>query len=301
MTRVLICLPFLLFFALLYPRGSEPEPAPHTDTRAHTRLRTEWLGALAASPDAGFPGALPWSGLFQVTNNDPTQTDPLPSPDILTFMQMCIERYKKEVKEYSCILYKHERVGNTPERDGRLLPPETVKAEFRENQFSVHMKWIKGSPGLGTTEVLFVKGENNDNIVLKTFFVVYQKSLKDPLVQGSGRYGILEFGLQKGIERTVHDWKIAREKGLLQIRYEGVYQVPKAGNRLCYKIHRWGYPDPEGIADVDLYIDTEYWLQVGTILRGQRGQLVGEYFFRDIDLHPNFQPNHFTPALLQKK
>src|SRR5262249_9719801 len=117
----------------------------------------------------------------------------------------------------------------------------------------------------------------------------------------SGRYGIEEFGLQKGIQRTLHDWKIAKKEGKLQIKYEGLYKVPQLGNRPCYKIHRWGYPDGEGIADVDLYIDKQYWLQTGTRLRTQDEQLIGEYYFRDLELNPNFPPNYFTRTLLNKK
>ncbi len=301
MLRLLICIPFLVFFALLYPRGSEPVAESSHEETAVVPLRPDSLLLLSSAPLGSFPSDVPWAGIFQAAYGKQHPVESLPDPDILTFLQMCIDRYQREVTGYRCILDKQERVGSTPSGGGRLLPPESVTAEFREHPFSVHMKWLRGA-GLAQ-EVLYVKGQNNGKMLVKLSGIglVWPKSLDDPQVKQSGRYGIEEFGMLKGIARTLHDWKEARAEGKLNVKYEGVYQVAQVGNRSCYKIHRTGYPDPEGIADVILYIDTERWLQVGSILRGEQRQLIGEYFFRDIEMNPSYPPSYFSRNLLNKK
>ena len=46
---------------------------------------------------------------------------------------------------------------------------------------------------------------------------------------------------------------------------------------------------------------TQTWLMVGTILRGEEGQLIAEYYFRDIHLNPTFAKDQFTRKALQAK
>src|SRR5262249_41625560 len=119
MTRLLICIPFLVFFALLYPRASGPAPDETPLEKPVVKSRPDLFLALAASPLAGFPGSVPWAGAIVASDADPGQTEPLPHPDILVFLEKCIERYKREVTGYRCTLDKHERVGSTPSGGGR--------------------------------------------------------------------------------------------------------------------------------------------------------------------------------------
>ena len=49
-----------------------------------------------------------------------------------------------------------------------------------------------------------------------------------------------------------------------------------------------------------MYIDKENWLQVGNVLKGEEGRLIGEYFFRDLKLNPDFPPDTFTREALKR-
>jgi outer membrane lipoprotein-sorting protein len=49
-----------------------------------------------------------------------------------------------------------------------------------------------------------------------------------------------------------------------------------------------------------MYVDKETWLQVGSVLKGEEGQLIGEYFFRDVKLNPRFKPGTFTRDALKR-
>ncbi len=78
-------------------------------------------------------------------------------------------------------------------------------------------------------------------------------------------------------------------------------KVKEAGDRVCWKLKRTDYKAPEdidGVTDMTLYVDKETWLQVGSTLKGADGQLLGEYFFRDIELNLDFKPDTFTREAL---
>ena len=45
--------------------------------------------------------------------------------------------------------------------------------------------------------------------------------------------------------------------------------------------------------EVVVSIDTETWLQVGTVLKDEKGKLLGSYYFRDVKLNPTFKKGQF--------
>ena len=111
-----------------------------------------------------------------------------------------------------------------------------------------------------------------------------------------------QFGIKKGMEQAITDWGAAQKAGTLKYEYRGKRKVPEVGDRTCYVLHRYGYSQPEadGITDAVLYYDTETLLQVGSTLKGAEGQLIGDYWFRDIKLNPNFPADAFTIAALTR-
>jgi hypothetical protein len=234
-----------------------------------------------------------------VPGDDQAQLVDGPSlPDPVAFLEKCLARYDREVHGYSCILWKQERI------DGRLNPPEKLQVFFRERPYSVLLRWLVGARQAQC--VLYVQGQNNDKLLalpagLLAHLGVFEKSPTGPEAKQSGRYPITEFGIRRGMERTLKSWQPARAEGALHVEYLGLYRVPLAGDRECYKLHRTRYARPEndGVTELTAYIDRETWLQVGTVLRGAEGQLIGEYFFQDIHLNPQFAPHQFDRSALK--
>ena len=56
----------------------------------------------------------------------------------------------------------------------------------------------------------------------------------------------------------------------------------------------------EGFDAVTIYIDAEMWIQTGTELKRSNGDLVGSYYFRDLELNPTFTADEFTLEGLKK-
>ena len=114
-------------------------------------------------------------------------------------------------------------------------------------------------------------------------------------VMQSRRFPISTFGIQKGTESTLVSMHKARARGALHVRYDGVFKVAELGDRECYKLVRTPYdpPELEGINEYTLYIDKELMLQTGSVLKNQKGELIAEYWFRDVLLNPEFKKDQF--------
>src|SRR5207302_406936 len=122
--------------------------------------------------------------------------------------------------------------------------------------------------------------------------------------------------------RTYDVWKARRAAGELRTEYLGTRVVEQAGKLpdgrpvVCHVIRRTcrgpeldafevgGHPstdpkdiDRDGFTEVTVMIDVERWLQVGTVIKRTDvtpERLIGEYYFRDVELNPAFPDDTFT-------
>lgn len=271
MYRILFCLPLCLCLA--------------SDRQESSRAAKGTAGVVV--PDNG--KALPKDQEMQRLAKD----------DPLALMENCLRRYAREVKGYSCTMQKQENIGGT------IYAKELLDVHFRDKPHSVCMAWKQGARL--AERVLFVDGENKGQMLARPAskaarFIAGDVVSRDPEgadARQSGRYTLNNFGIRKGTERTYVAWKAAKEAGTLRTQYLGIKKVKEAGDRPCYAIKRIAQkPEEDGIVEVTIYIDTETWLQVGSVLKDAKGELVGAYYFRDIKLNPTFKKDQFQRAAL---
>jgi hypothetical protein len=219
--------------------------------------------------------------------------------DPVAFLEACLRRYDREVHGYRVTLHKHERL------EGKLPPPEVIDVAFREKPFSVLFDWREGAGRAQRT--LYVRGENDDKLLVRPagwrFHVagIVTRDPEGPDARAAGRYPLPGFGIKIGTQRVLTSWQEARKRGELHVEYVGRQRVPELGNRMCHVLRRQPYarPEEDGITSLVMYVDVETWLQVGTVLEGDNG-LIGEYFFRDVRLNPEFPAETFTRQTLEK-
>jgi len=239
---------------------------------------------------------------------DAAGLEKLAGKDPIAFLENCLRRYHREVKGYTCIMQKQERIGD------KLLPKEVITTTCREKPFSVLLHWQEGQRMADAA--LFVEGDNQekDKNGLKSMMLVHPAGVAGRIVKfvsrdpdgeeahQAGRYTLPESGIEKGTQRTLASWKAAKAAGKLKVDYLGEARLPDAGNRLCYKLRRPKYAKPEedGVTDLTIYVDKETWLQVGSVLKGENDQYIAQYFFRDIKLNPDFTRDSFTKQALAK-
>ncbi len=125
-------------------------------------------------------------------------------------------------------------------------------------------------------------------------------ALNDPEARKSGRYSMAQFGMGLAIKRSVKSMRAAQARGALHLKYLGQVPVEELGGRVCHKFVRSPY-DPleeDALNELTLYIDRETWLQTGSLLRDPHGNVLAEYFFRDIVVNPMIPEKQFTRGAL---
>ncbi|HZZ82485.1 MAG TPA: DUF1571 domain-containing protein [Gemmataceae bacterium] len=212
----------------------------------------------------------------------------------IEFLEFCLAEYDKKVTTgYRCHFLKQERV------KGKLRDSEKLLVNFRAKPFSVHMYWLDGADLCQAS--LYVEGENDGRLLARSMLFgipgpVVSRPLDAADVKATSRFPISEFGMKAGMESTLASMKKAKEKGTLHVRYEGIEKLAKVGDRPCYKLVRTPYDPPEedNIMTLTIWIDCDLLMQVGSDLRDANGDLIAEYYFRDIELNPKFSEKQFT-------
>jgi hypothetical protein len=273
MHRLLICLPICLCMAPHYPEADTP-----------------------AKPAAPRADVVKDNGTALPTREE---MERLAKNDVLAFFEQTLRRYGREVKGYSATMQKQENI------EGKLYPTEVIDVRLREKPYAIYMGWKSGARQ--AERVLFTEGENNDKLLARPSGAlaravvgdVVSRDVEGAEARSSGRYSLKEAGLKRAAERTLVDWRAAQEAGTLRVEYMGIKRVKEAGDRPCFTFRRTSSePDKEGVSEATIYVDTENWLQTGSVLKDQKGNLLGAYYFRDVKLNPEFTKDQFTKTAL---
>jgi hypothetical protein len=260
---------------------------------------------LAVVPDVPRPADPAAAPVAAIEDNgsplpDAASLERLARTDPVAFLEACLRRCDREVHGYRATLQKQERI------DGKVRPVEVIDVAFREKPFSVLFDWREGAGRARRT--LYVRGENEDKLLVRPSGAlayklagIVSRDPEGPDARAAGRYPLTGFGIKIGMQRVLSSWQAAQKKGELHVEYVERRRVRELGNRECYVLRRAPYarPEEDGITSLTMYVDVETWLQVGTILKGKDG-LIGEYYFRDVRLNPEFPADTFTRLSLEK-
>jgi hypothetical protein len=218
----------------------------------------------------------------------------------IAFFEACLRRTVREVKGFTTVMEKQERLA------GKIYPREIVDVACRQDPFSVYMEWKDGVRL--ADRVLFVAGENDGKMLARPHSGVARflagsyvvRDVDGPDARQSSRETLREFGFRHNMEETYHFWKAARDAGTFHYDYQGIKKVKEVGDRTCFTLHRvCDKPELDGVKDVTIYVDTETWLQVGSVMKDTDGLLIAAYYFRDVKLNPEFKKDQFKPAAME--
>ncbi|WP_029630259.1 DUF1571 domain-containing protein [Zavarzinella formosa] len=260
---------------------------------------------------------LMFSPAQRITNSDPsaiaspTSGNPCPprpdstksfeeqcQEDPLAALQGALARHRGKVEGYRCEFVKRERIG------GKLRDREVIACEFQESPFSIRMKWLEGKGRADA--MLYVSGENDNQLLIVPSSATAKSALKflgknyaarapeGSEARDAARLPVTEFGLANAFRRTLTAWQAAKERGELTVEYLGVQEVAELGGLKCYTFQRTcKTPEEDGLTQSTVYVDVKNKQQVGIILRSET-ELVGEYFFKNVELNPKFANDHFA-------
>jgi hypothetical protein len=244
--------------------------------------------------------------------------------DPVGLLTAAVRRYQQEVRGFRATLHKQERLATT------LYPVEIITLTVREAPYAVRMIWQQGARAvtvgglsLGTVEgALYVAGENQGQMVIwRPGAWIAPITTVSPVgnqARAASRYSLTEAGLGTAMERTRRAWAAARQRGQFHTEFLGTAPLAVVGGRTCHVWRRTcaepecdsfllsePSPDPaqnpsEAFTTVTIMIDAETHHQIGSELRRADGELIGAYYFRDVELNPEFAPDEFQPTFRKR-
>ncbi len=221
--------------------------------------------------------------------------------DPFAFLENCLMHYDRDVRGYALTMQKQERL------QGRLQNKEVIEVAFNDRPHSVSLHWLQGARK--ADRVIYVAGENDGMMLAHPtgaagmLVKVVRRKVDSEEARQSGRYTLDQFGFKNTLTRAIASMQTAQKKGALHLEFQGEAKVIETGQRVCYKIKRtYSEPEADGTQELTLYVDRENYLPIGVVVKGKvepasgNRELLGEYFFRDVRLNPEFKPDQFKEA-----
>jgi hypothetical protein len=136
------------------------------------------------------------------------------------FLELGLRRYG-ELKDYTAIMYKQERLGK------KLQGVETIALKYREKPKSIYMKWIDG-PWKGR-EVLYNESLSKTDVrVRESGFlgvIPIWIDYNNPIAQRGSNHPAVEIGLKFMLELNLRDYKRSFAAGELRRKDHGIQEV----------------------------------------------------------------------------
>jgi hypothetical protein len=209
-----------------------------------------------------------------------------------------LERMNREVKDYTCILVKRERVA------GRLLPHEHIAMSLREAQvragrvvvpFSVYLRFL-GPEELRGREVLYVEGRNQGKMIAKNggprfSYVTTVVHPESDLALDRNRYPITEIGIKNLIRRLIENGRRLLGNARCDVNY---YTGAKINDRMCtvIEVRNRVRRDEDEFWLARIFVDDQLQLPVRYVAydwpEDERDEppLIEEYTYLNLKLNP---------------
>ncbi|WP_373651022.1 DUF1571 domain-containing protein [Schlesneria sp. DSM 10557] len=211
-------------------------------------------------------------------------------------LQLAYKAHDKleEIEDYECIFVKREVIG-------KKLIKASMKMKFREEPFSVYLKFLDNSPG---REVLYVKGQNNNNLLVreagfKSIIGTVALPPAGPDAMAESKHPITSIGMKQMLQRVIKQWE-------LESKFDGTTTQKRPNSKLptgeiCTvfeSVHEKPYKDFK-FHTTRLWIEDKSGLPIGVQQLGFPGKtdkeppLVEEYFYNDVKPNRKFTDTDF--------
>lgn len=219
--------------------------------------------------------------------------------DPMGFIEFCMDRYDRGVRDYTCTFTKQELIG------GKLSAEQQMRAFFREKPFSVRLEWTKNEDKC--SRVLYVADKWVEDgkqfavvepgAIARLFLPYVMRQIDGPDAAKSSRRTINQFGVRNSLDLILKYCKLAKEKDVLKFEYLGKGEVD--GRETLVFERRLPYtgedkPWPDRVLVV--HIDKEHLLPAlcEAYADDEKKVLLGKYMTTDLKLNINLPDATFT-------
>ena len=206
------------------------------------------------------------------------------------FLELVLSEYHNRVKDYTCTFVKQELV------QGKMTKEQVIDVKFKEDQFSVFMRWVK-NPAL-VAKVLYVKENNDNKVLIKPAGILgwlvpthVKRPVNGPDAKRASRRNLDQFGFANTLELILSVNRKATQAGELEFGYKGTGSTE---GRPTWVFQRRlpgkpDYPDQRMV----LHIDQEWLVPTATYSYNGKGKLLGKYMYRDVKFNVGLKDRDF--------
>lgn len=209
--------------------------------------------------------------------------------DPIACLQNSLRLYHHNVQAYHATFLIRES------EHGKLEEQDIVDAWYREKPLSIFMHWIEGpSQSQG---VAYVQGGSDGKVQVRT---AYARWVFPFDLDSSRTKSLKNFGLKRATERLLNEVNSGLADGEVRADYLGDQTLEALKNRPCHQVSvHFAVPREKGVTDIEAYLDKDSWLQIGTVLKSGTGDVVGDYFFTDLQINPEIRADQFEKTALK--
>lgn len=229
------------------------------------------------------------AALAELAANDPSR-----------FAELARESYEKNVREYSCVFLKQERIGK------KLSPLQEIEVLYRDQPLSVFMKWRRNPDQC--RRVLYVAGRHvgkkgkqlalvePNGAIVRLFVKKIKIAIDGSRSKKASRRTIDQFGFKSTLKLLADYNRLAEKRGVLKMSYEGEGTIDGRPTfvvvrHLPYTGPDCDYPD----ARMVIHFDQEWLLPVAVFSWADvdEKKLLGSYVMTKVRLNPGFSDSDF--------
>ncbi|MBL7219393.1 MAG: DUF1571 domain-containing protein [Phycisphaerae bacterium] len=225
----------------------------------------------------------------------------------IALLEMCVENYNKNYRNYTCTLIKQEVIRGTQKDE------QWTNVKFTEKPFSVAMAWLKETPEGALSNgrvkklyvpmgdrVLYIEGKYDDKMIIR---------ISNPLLRGllgtqkrppDGKDAMKNtlrpvslFGFKRGMLSLLDVYRQAAKNGDLKQEFGGYVNI---AGRDAIVLLRYLPPKEQYPAQrTEVCIDLETLVPVRIRGFDWDGQCTSRYVYKDIKFNVGLDETSFTP------
>ena len=224
----------------------------------------------------------------------------LAATDPTAFAALARRRYDEDVREYSCVFLKQERVG------GKLTSLQKIEVLFRDKPLSVYMKWLQNPDQCRRALYVadrYVDRKGNqlalvepNGAIVRLFLKKTKVAIHGSFSKKASRRTIDQFGFKSTLDLLEQYNRIAEKRGVLTMMYEGEGTIDGRPTfivvrHLPYTGADSDFPD----ARMVIHFDQEWLLPVAVYSWAdfEEKKLLGSYIMTKVRLNPGFSESDF--------
>ncbi len=267
---------------------------------ASTPNESDASAIVVEAPSGSRSGQAIASTLTPETPVDELTLEQRAARDPIGFLEECLERYDRTVRDYTATFTKQELVGR------RMTELQVMNAHCREKPFSVRLEWTENADKCDA--VLYVKdrwlskkGDEQAVVVpgwiARKFVSHVMRDIHGKDAERSARRTVDQFGLRNMFVLVLQYVYKAKPLGQLEFRYLGNGEVDGRETLVFERRLPFTGPDcewPDRI--LTMHVDKELLVPTLCIAHAddEKSELLGSYMMTDINLNANLGESVFT-------